>query len=92
MSQTDQQFSTQKITPQLISQVIDALKNKAYGSVEIYIQNYTVTQITERTITKVSSPKSSRKLTEAKNNGHGHKFNQDLAANTWFPPLWFFCL
>ena len=92
MSQTDQQFSTQKITPQLISQVIDALKNKAYGSVEIYIQNYTVTQITERTITKVSSPKSSRKLTEAKNNGHGHKFKQDLAANTWFPPLWFFCL
>lgn len=50
----DQDFSTEKITPQLISQIIDALKNKAYGSVEIYIQNYTVVQITERTITKVS--------------------------------------
>jgi len=54
MSQTDNDFSTQKISPQLIGQIVDALKNKAYGSIEIYIQNYTVTQITERTITKVS--------------------------------------
>ena len=67
----------------MISDISLALQSVGnFGSVEIYIQNYTVTQITERTITKVSSPKSSRKLTEAKNNGHGHKFNQDLAANT----------
>ena len=54
MNQADQQFSTQKITPQLITQIIDALKNKAFGSVEIYIENFSVTQITERTITKVA--------------------------------------
>lgn len=54
MNQADQQFSTQKITPQLISQIIDALKNKSYGSVEIYIENSCVTQITERTITKLA--------------------------------------
>lgn len=46
-------FSTVKISPQLISQILDALKNKAFGSVEIYVENYTVTQITERTINKV---------------------------------------
>ena len=54
MDQPDHDYSTQKIKPQLVSQIIDALKNKAWGSVEIYIQNYRVTQITERTITKVS--------------------------------------
>lgn len=54
MNQADQQFSTQKITPQLITQIIDALKNKAFGSVEIYVENFSVTQITERTITKVA--------------------------------------
>ena len=54
MDQPDHDFSTQSVSPQLVSQIVDALKNKAYGSVEIYIQNYRVTQITERTITKVS--------------------------------------
>jgi len=57
MSQKDSAFSTQEISPQLVSQVIDAIKNKAYGSVEIYISNYTVTQITERVINKVAGPK-----------------------------------
>ncbi|KKR55800.1 hypothetical protein A3B52_02600 [Candidatus Curtissbacteria bacterium RIFCSPLOWO2_01_FULL_41_28] len=63
MYQTDHDYSTQKIKPQLVSQIVDALKNKAYGSVEIYIQNYTVTQITERTITKVNhGPNRVKKL------------------------------
>lgn len=46
-------FSTLKPSPQLISQIVEALKNKAYGSIEIYVENYRVAQITERTITKV---------------------------------------
>ena len=63
MYQTDHDYSTQKIKPQLVSQIVDALKNKAYGSVEIYIQNYRVTQITERTITKVNhGPNRVKKL------------------------------
>ena len=69
MYQTDHDYSTQKIKPQLVSQIVDALKNKAYGSVEIYIQNYTVTQITERTITKVNrGPNSQKKLLDARQN------------------------
>ncbi|MBI3282645.1 DUF2292 domain-containing protein [Candidatus Curtissbacteria bacterium] len=61
MSQTDNDFSTQKVSPQLIGQIVDALKNKAYGSIEIYIQNHTVTQITERTITKVAKPNGQKR-------------------------------
>ena len=46
-------FSTQKISPELITQIVEAIKNKAFGSVEIYIENFNVTQITVRTITKM---------------------------------------
>ncbi len=54
MNQADGDYSTLKITPQLISQIVDALKNKSFGSIEIYIENYSVVQITERTITKLA--------------------------------------
>lgn len=57
----EENFSTQKITPQLVAQIVEAIRNKAYGSVEIYIENYSVTQITERTINKLK--KSSGKKT-----------------------------
>ena len=59
MNQSDQEYSTQSITPNLVSQIVDALRNKAYGSVEIYVENYKVIQITQRTITKL--------------NGNGHQ-------------------
>ncbi|MEK7581476.1 MAG: hypothetical protein AAB512_04275 [Patescibacteria group bacterium] len=62
MNQPDQDFSTQKITPQLISRIIDALHNKAYGSIEIYVENYNVIQITERTITKLAKKVEPRKF------------------------------
>ena len=54
MNQADSDYSTLKITPQLISRIVDALRNKSYGSIEIYIENYNVTQISERTITKLA--------------------------------------
>lgn len=56
MNQGDNDYSTQQISPALISQIVEAIKNKAYGSVEIYVENFTVTQITERTINKVCRP------------------------------------
>lgn len=62
MNQVDVDFSTIKITPQLISRIVDALKNKSYGSIEIYVENYNVTQITERTITKLAKRNQSRKI------------------------------
>lgn len=54
MSLNRDECSTQKISPGLISQIIEALKNKAYGSVEIYVENYSVVQISQRTITKLT--------------------------------------
>ena len=54
MDSADNVYSTQKISPDLISQIVDALRNKAYGSVEIYVENYAVTQITERSIKKLA--------------------------------------
>ena len=54
MNQADEKYSTQKITPQLLGQIVEALHNKAYGSVEIYVENYRVIQITQRTITKLN--------------------------------------
>ena len=80
MIQPDEDFSTQKITPQLLAQIVDALKNKDYGSIEIYIQNYTVTQITERTITKVAKP-SGKKLIPNKNGHQKLKYSQDNIDN-----------
>lgn len=70
MNQADNSnYSTQKISPQLVAQIIDALKNKAWGSIEIYIENHTVTQITERTITKVAKA-NGPKITTPSKNGH----------------------
>lgn len=69
MSQTDNEFSTQKITPDLVSQIVAALRDKAYGSVEIYIENYKVVQITQRTITKLRSSNGNgqKKIVQIKN-------------------------
>lgn len=46
-------YSTKRISRPLINEVSKALKSiDAYGSVEIYVQNCTVTQITVRNIRK----------------------------------------
>jgi hypothetical protein len=48
-------YSTSRISPKLINEISSALKNvDAYGSVEIYVQNAEVTQITTRTIKKTN--------------------------------------
>jgi len=48
-------YSTKKITEDLIFEVVKALKNvRGWGSVEIYVQDYRVTQITERNIKKTN--------------------------------------
>jgi hypothetical protein len=47
--------STRKITRDLLDEIRIALKNvKGWGSVEIYVQDHKVTQITERNIKKTS--------------------------------------
>lgn len=45
-----------KIGPELIAEIVEALNNiRGWGSVEIYVQDYKVVQITERNIKKTNS-------------------------------------
>ena len=47
--------STKKITGDLLGEIKLSLKNvRGWGSVEIYVQDFKVTQITERNIKKTS--------------------------------------
>lgn len=48
-------YSTRKITRDLLEEIKQALKNvRGWGSVEIYVQDHKVTQITERNIKKTN--------------------------------------
>lgn len=48
-------YSTKQISERLIIEIKDALEGLAFGSIEIYVQNNTVTQITVRNIKKVNA-------------------------------------
>ena len=48
-------YSTKKITKDLVEEIKQALKNvRGWGSVEIFVQDSKVTQITERNIKKTN--------------------------------------
>jgi hypothetical protein len=54
----DSAYSTKQISDQLKADVIESIKNiKGWGSVEICIQDYHVTQITEKNIKKTNNGK-----------------------------------
>lgn len=49
-------LSTKQVSEQLVKEVVEALSNiRGWGSVEIYVQDYKVVQITERNIKKTVS-------------------------------------
>lgn len=55
-------YSTKRISKPLLEEVAKALKSvDGYGSVELYIQNSTVTQITVRNIRKTNGFLAARK-------------------------------
>ena len=46
-------YSTKQVSDKLVKEMVDALKNiRGWGSVEIYVQDFKVVQITERNIKK----------------------------------------
>jgi len=52
-------YSTQKVSPELLEELKGALRSvNGFGSVEIYVQDNTVTQITVRNIKKTNGIKS----------------------------------
>lgn len=54
-------YSTKSISKTLINELEQALKSVGpFGSVEVYIQNHTVTQITLRNIKKTSTNGAAR--------------------------------
>lgn len=49
-------YSTKQVSSDLVGEVVDALKNiRGWGSVEIFVQDYRVVQITERNIKKTTN-------------------------------------
>lgn len=49
-------YSTKRISNKLVEEVIQAIKNiRSFGSVEIFVQNDVVVQITERNIKKTQN-------------------------------------
>jgi hypothetical protein len=47
-------YSTKKISSELLKQITEALKQvNGWGSVELFIQDYKVTQITQKNIQKL---------------------------------------
>ncbi len=48
-------YSVRRVTPNLVDEIKQALKSvKGWGSVEIYVQNHRVTQVTTRNIKKTN--------------------------------------
>jgi len=55
-------YSTKEINQELLAEIAEALKNiRGWGSVEIFVQDYKVVQITERNIKKTSQVQTSVK-------------------------------
>ena len=51
-------YSTKQITDQLKNDLLESIQNvQGWGSVEIFIQDYNVTQITEKNIKKPNNSK-----------------------------------
>lgn len=48
-------YSTTQISRELIDEICETLKNMEYGSVELYVVDKTVTQITKRQIKKTAT-------------------------------------
>lgn len=50
-------YSTQKISDELLREITESLLNLDYGSIEIYVNGGEVTQITKRLIKKTNGEK-----------------------------------
>lgn len=54
-------YSTKRISPTLVDEIKTALKSiQSFGSVEIYVQENTVTQISVRTIKKTNGHQATK--------------------------------
>jgi len=57
-----QDYSTKDVNQELLAEIAEALQNiRGWGSVEIFVQDYKVVQITERNIKKTTQVQGSVK-------------------------------
>ncbi len=67
-------YSTKRISSQLIKEITSALKSVHFGSIEIYISDSNVTQITTRTIKKTTTNMNKNIPKEKHSNGKTKKY------------------
>jgi hypothetical protein len=59
----DNSYSTRKISEKLLNEIVESVQSvKGWGSIEIFIQNNIVTQITEKNIKKPKVDILTRKI------------------------------
>lgn len=68
------EYSTKEVTSQLLEEIKNALQSVSYGSIEIYISDDNVTQITTRTIKKTSITMNQKSERKSKSNGKSKKY------------------
>lgn len=55
-------YSTREVSQELVNEITEALMNiRGWGSIEIYVQDHEVVQITERNIRKTTAGRAKNK-------------------------------
>jgi hypothetical protein len=67
-------YSTKRISSQLLEEIKGALQSVNFGSIEIFISDSNVTQITTRTIKKTTTLEDKPKKTSVHTNGKSKKY------------------
>lgn len=73
-----EEYSNKEISPKLLEEITQAVQSvQNFGSVEIFVQDGIVTQITVRTIRKTSAPRSKNRETTRKLNSEKFQPRED---------------
>lgn len=67
-------YSTKRISSQLLEEIKAALQSVNFGSIEIYVTDSNVTQITTRTIKKTSTTLGNGTSKKSQSNGKTKKY------------------
>ena len=67
-------YSTKRISSQLLEEIKTALQSVNFGSIEIYVSDSNVTQITTRTIKKTTTTVGKKAYKKNESNGKSKKF------------------
>ena len=83
---TAMDYSTKRISSQLVEEIKNALQSVTFGSIEIYVADNNVTQITTRTIRKTSinlSEKTEKKAVKLAKKSSNLKSNKQRSSKIY---------